>query len=109
MTTQVTQAGAKVGHPQDHLRGDHRVSSLFSAASPVVSTSAVIARRLPKETLKAELLAHVQLLKQRRCAEIAEGYIDGYVALNWMEWNGGSLQLTVTGDNVRRQLTAGLG
>jgi hypothetical protein len=105
MSTLPTQAGAKVSHPRDHLRGDHRVSSL----NPVLSTSAVVPRRLPKETLKAELLAHVQLLKQRRCADIPEGYIDGYVALNWMEWNGGSLQLTVTGDNVRRQLTAGLG
>jgi hypothetical protein len=105
MTALPTQAGAKVGHPQDHLRGDHRVSSL----NPVLPTSAVIPRRLPKETLKAELLAHVQLLKQRRCSDIPEGYIDGYVALNWMEWNGGSLQLTVTGDNVRRQLTAGMG
>jgi hypothetical protein len=65
--------------------------------------------RLPKEVLKAEFLAHVQLLKQRRCSEIAEGYVDGYVAQNWMEWNGGSLQLTVTGDNVRRQLSFGLG
>jgi hypothetical protein len=105
MTTQRTHASAKVPYPRDHLRGDHRVSHV----QPVVPTSAVVPRRLPKETLKAELLSHVQLLKQRRCAEIAEGYIDGYVALNWMEWNGGSLQLTVTGDNVRRQLTAGLG
>jgi hypothetical protein len=79
-----------------------------STLSPVLSTRTAIPPRLPKEVLKAELLATVQLLKQRRCAEIAEGYIDGYVALNWMEWNGGSLQLTVTGDNMRRGLTAGL-
>jgi hypothetical protein len=79
-----------------------------STPNPVLTPRNVIPHRLPKETLKAELLATVQLLKQRRCAEIAEGYIDGYVALNWMEWNGGSLQLTVTGDNMRRGLTAGL-
>ena len=64
---------------------------------------------LPRETLMGALLANVSLLKSRRCAEIADGYIDGYVALNWMEWNGGSLQLTVTGDNIRKQLSAGLG
>ena len=64
---------------------------------------------LQRETLMGALLANVSLLKSRRCAEIADGYIDGYVALNWMEWNGGSLQLTVTGDNIRKQLSAGLG
>jgi hypothetical protein len=104
-----------VGHPQDALRGDHRVSQL----NPVLSAKATVANignvttgpplRFPREVLKSEFLGHVQLLKQRRCADIAEGYVDGYVALNWMEWNGGSLQLTVTGDNVRRQLMSGLG
>ncbi len=63
---------------------------------------------LPREALTEALLATVSLIQRRRCAEIAEGYIDGYVALNWIEWNGGSLRLTVTGDNVRKQLVAGL-
>ena len=63
---------------------------------------------LPREALKDALLSTVNLLEHRRCAEIAEGYIDGYVALNWMEWNGGSLRLTVTGSNNRKQLTSGL-
>jgi hypothetical protein len=85
------------------------VSPLNTVPTPPAAVPPRLPVRLPKETLKADLLVNVQLLKQRRCAEIAEGYIDGYVALNWMEWNGGSLQLTVTGDNVRRQLTAGLG
>ena len=30
--------------------------------------------------------------------------IDDYVSLDWLEWNGGALRLTVTGQNVRRQL-----
>lgn len=81
----------------------------MSTLNPVLTTRNPMPPRLPKEALKAELLAHVQLLKQRRCAEIPESYIDGYVAQNWMEWNGGSLQLTVTGDNVRRGLTVGVG
>ncbi len=63
---------------------------------------------LPREALTEALLATVNLIRSRRCAEIAEGYIEGYVALNWIEWNGGSLRLTVTGDNVRKQLVAGL-
>ena len=64
---------------------------------------------LPRETLKDALLSTASLIEHRRCAEIADGYIDGYVALNWMEWNGGSLRLTVTGSNIRKQLTSGLG
>jgi hypothetical protein len=79
--------------------------------SPVPQLAPVQPARSPglqREALKDALLATVNLLELRRCAEIAEGYIDGYVALNWMEWNGGSLRLTVTGSNIRKQLTAGL-
>jgi hypothetical protein len=60
------------------------------------------------DALTERLLATVDLIQRRRCAEIAEGYIDGYVALNWMEWNGGSLRLTITGDNIRKRLAAGV-
>jgi hypothetical protein len=28
------------------------------------------------------------------------------VRLDWLEWHGGSLRLTVTGDNVRHQAAA---
>jgi hypothetical protein len=66
------------------------------------------ASRLPKQDLLAGLLGTVTLLEHRRAGEIAEGYIDDYVALNWLEWNGGSLRLTETGRNIRKQLTAGL-
>lgn len=60
----------------------------------------------PREVLLGALLDTVALLHGRRAAEITPGYIDGYVALNWLEWNGGSLRLTVTGDNVRKQMKA---
>ena len=63
----------------------------------------------PREILMDGLLNTATLIERRRCSEIEEGYIDGYVALNWMEWNGGSLRLTVTGQNIRKQLSAGLG
>lgn len=56
------------------------------------------------DALRASLLPTVSLLKAHRAAEINAVDIDDYVALNWMEWNGGSLQLTVTGDNVCKQL-----
>ena len=58
------------------------------------------------EALREGLLSTVALLKQHRAAEIGEGFIDQYVTLNWLEWNGGSLRLTVTGDNICKQLRA---
>ncbi len=66
------------------------------------------ALRLPRQDLLASLLATVTLLERRRAGEIADGYIEDYVALNWLEWNGGTLRLTETGQNIRKQLTAGL-
>lgn len=56
------------------------------------------------DALRAALLPTVARLKALRAAEIDERDIDDYVALNWMEWNGGRLQLTVTGGNVCQQL-----
>jgi len=63
---------------------------------------------LRRDTLRDSLLATVDLLKRRRAAEISEGYIEDYVALNWLEWNGGGLRLTTTGQNICSQLTARL-
>jgi len=62
-----------------------------------------------KEALRNTLLATVDLLKRRRASDIAESDIEAYVALNWLEWNGGGLRLTTTGDNVCKQLTSRLG
>jgi hypothetical protein len=56
------------------------------------------------QALRHDLLATVDLLKRRRAADIADGYIDDYVALHWLEWHGGALRLTTTGENVCRQL-----
>jgi hypothetical protein len=63
---------------------------------------------LRRDGLRDSLLATVDLLKRRRAAEIDAGLIDDYVALNWLEWNGGGLRLTVTGENICRQLSARL-
>ena len=59
---------------------------------------------LRREALRDALLSAVELLRKRRARDIPEGYIDDYVALNWLEWNGGGLRLTTTGDNVCQQL-----
>ena len=44
-----------------------------------------------------------QLLQRRQAGQIGEGLIDELVNLSWIEWNGGSLRLTTTGQNICRQ------
>ncbi|HET7527761.1 MAG TPA: hypothetical protein VFK10_17590 [Burkholderiaceae bacterium] len=58
--------------------------------------------------LRDALLSTIDLLHRRRAAEVGDRLIDDYLALDWLEWNGGTLRLTATGDNVRRQILAGL-
>jgi hypothetical protein len=70
---------------------------------PQRSQAADTARR---ETLRAGLLGTVDLLKRRRAGEIGESAIRDYVALHWLEWHGGSLRLTTTGENLCKHLTA---
>ena len=77
------------------------------APSPSRSAS-IQARDLRRQALRDALLSTVDLLGRRRAVEIDAGYIDDYVALDWLEWFGGTLRLTVTGQNVCRQLQAEL-
>lgn len=66
-------------------------------------------RHLPRthaDVLRAALLPTVEFLQRRRADLIDTALIDEYVALNWLEWQGGSLRLTVTGRNVCAQLSA---
>ena len=58
------------------------------------------------EVLRNELLVTVDALQRRRADLVSEALIAGYIALYWMEWNGGTLQLTQTGKNVRDQMRA---
>jgi hypothetical protein len=58
--------------------------------------------------LRIEFLSTVDSLHRRRADLVSEGFIADYVALNWLEWNGGTLRLTVTGENVCAQMRAGL-
>ena len=88
-----------VAHVPPARPGDPDVTSTADPAPAAAPTPA-------REVLQGALLHTVDLLHGRRAAEIDAGYIDGYVALNWLEWHGGSLRLTVTGDNIRRQLKA---
>lgn len=58
------------------------------------------------EALRHDLLATVDALQRRRADLVSESLIEQYVALYWLEWNGGSLQLTQTGKNICDQLRA---
>ena len=58
------------------------------------------------EALRSELLVTVDALQRRRADLVSEALIAEYIALYWMEWNGGTLRLTQTGKNVCEQLRA---
>jgi hypothetical protein len=74
---------------------------MTTTAHTAASNTANAAAR--KDALRDALPQTWSLLKAHRASDIASQDIDDYVALNWMEWNGGSLQLTVTGSNVCQQ------
>jgi hypothetical protein len=53
-----------------------------------------------REALRETLSAAVALLHRRRAHLIGDDTIDAYVTLRWLEWNGGALRLTATGQTV---------
>ena len=59
-----------------------------------------------KERLRQALPAAAELLRTRQAGLIAPREIDEFIALNWLEWHGGSLKLTVTGSNIVSQSRA---
>jgi hypothetical protein len=83
----------------------HRHSVLWSFIQERTMTAALSARVLqPSQSMRDSLLATIDMLDRRRASEIGDRLIDDYVSHDWLEWNGGALRLTVTGQNVRRQL-----
>ena len=78
--------------------------STIAAAEP---ESAMLAPPPPvsrREQLRNELLTTVDSLHRRRADLISEGFVADYVALHWLEWNGGALRLTVTGNDMCEQM-----
>jgi len=57
-----------------------------------------------RERLRLALPAAAELLRTRQAGRIASGDIDDFVELNWLEWDGGTLRLTITGSNVCSQM-----
>ena len=56
-----------------------------------------------RAALRDGLPGIVDLLKKRQADRIAAADLMDYLNLDWLEWYGGSLRLTVTGSNVVRQ------
>jgi len=76
-----------------------------AAAGPTPAQVAIAPPTL-QERLREALPATVDCLRRRRADLIDESLIEGYVNLQWMEWHGGGLRLTVTGQNICAQLAA---
>lgn len=55
------------------------------------------------QSLFDALPSSLDKLRRRLCSEIPSGYIEDYVALNWLEWHGGGLRVTTTGENMCKQ------
>jgi hypothetical protein len=62
-----------------------------------------------REALREALQASADMLYRRRASDIPEGYIDDYVALNWLEWHGGDLKLTPLGQAICRDTGTDVG
>lgn len=90
--------GVKVGHSQGALIRTHAPQPAARNTRPSTSPR--------RDHLRDSLLATVDLLHRRRADLIGDGTIGDYVALHWLEWNGGSLRLTVVGKNVCDQVRA---
>lgn len=58
------------------------------------------------EALRHALVAAVDALQRRRADQVSEELVAAFIALYWMEWNGGSLRVTQTGKNVCQQVRA---
>jgi hypothetical protein len=58
--------------------------------------------------LQDSLLATVDALSRRRACDIPEKTIDHFVALRWLQWNGGSLRLTESGEAMLAKVHAAM-
>jgi len=61
----------------------------------------------PIDTLQKDLRVSADALQRRQASEIPESLIERLVELDWLEWHGGTLRLTTTGENIyRRELAS---
>ena len=69
-----------------------------------MSIARKIAPPLRRHALRDALPGAVRLLAAKHAHAIEKGFIDDYVALDWLEWRGGTLKLTTVGENICKQL-----
>ncbi|XHS76615.1 hypothetical protein ACFJGW_12845 [Burkholderiaceae bacterium UC74_6] len=55
------------------------------------------------ETLRAALSLCVDALQRRKANEIPEPLLEQLIERDWLEWHGGTLRLTTTGQNIYRR------
>ena len=58
------------------------------------------------EQLRESLPEVAAMLHRRRADAIGDGIIADLVALDWLEWFGGTLRLTITGSNICKSRAA---
>jgi hypothetical protein len=83
-----------------------RARSLREGGSPRCAADTPLKSRA--EILRESLLPTVALLGKRQASQVGDGLIADYLALDWLEWNGGTLRLTVIGSNGCQQLQTGM-
>lgn len=77
---------------------------MASTSTSTRSSQTAADEAVSRERLRQALPATVDLLHHRQADRIDDNDIDAYVKLNWLEWHGGGLRLTITGRNVCAQL-----
>jgi hypothetical protein len=78
---------------------------------PIAAVAGAIASLPPvsrREQLRLEFVTTVDSLQRRRADLVSEGFIEDYVALHLLEWNGGTLRLTAAGTNECERMSARL-
>ena len=91
--------------PKEFNISTHNTLASASKRQPIAASSSTSGRPR-RDHLRAMLLANVDLLYRRRAGQIGDSTIDEYIALQWFEWNGGGLRLTVVGQNICEQIRA---
>jgi archaellum component FlaD/FlaE len=79
------------------------VSTLKERAMKTTATAVKI-----NTALQDSLLATVDALSRRRACDIPEETIARFVAMRWLQWNGGNLRLTAAGEDMLAKVHAAM-
>jgi hypothetical protein len=63
--------------------------------------------RQRREALAQVLPLHIEMLGQRRAAEVPGGDVQDYLALGWLRWAGSRIVITPMGMGIRNVAVAG--